>query len=535
MEFPGGRGTGTVAALARAPAPMGRPRRIRAPRRPRETRAAGPASYARRLVAERREERGGREGHAKDRAHAADDGREQNPEEGFARGGLVQLLGADDDEIRRPHAGHETSEQRDDVCDVRDTRVAHETKRALELRTRRRERADDHERDVKDRRSDEKSDRDEQGAQNDLADERPSTESRESRVLRRDHPHEAGAENRPPDRAEDETDPSHDDAEEQRAHVIAGLPREAPGLVGRRDEELRGLEEGLRSDRLRLPREAARSGRRRRVGRRRGRRRGRYGTGSLGGYARHVNLLMKSGSDFVGRILSLPERGMSGPGVNWTGEARGHSVLNRRRSETMPTARKFLILLAGAAFLGGCSSTTSPLPLTDTPPPAPSSSSVFAGHARALRFVQGAWVAAPEYDYDFLVLERRFTDHWEAIKEIHRRHPRYDGRAGPRDQTLYFLVHMSPALDGGYDLVAEGSLGRGSGHEKAGGGALVLELANARKGWFVPFDTIRIRQERTAVEGRCQETVELLSKGKGREIPFMKMEEEGLVYRPVRP
>jgi hypothetical protein len=198
----------------------------------------------------------------------------------------------------------------------------------------------------------------------------------------------------------------------------------------------------------------------------------------------------------------------------------------------MSTAREFWILLAGTAFLGGCASTTSPLPLTDAPPPAPSSSSAFAGHARAFRFVQGAWVAAPEYDYDFLVLERRFTDHWEAIKEIHRRHTRYDGLAGPRDQTLYFAVRTSPAPDGGHDLVADGSLGRGSGHEKAGGG-LVLELASARKGWFVPFDTIRIRQERPALEGRVRETVELLSKGKGREIPFMKMEEEGLVYRPV--
>jgi hypothetical protein len=193
----------------------------------------------------------------------------------------------------------------------------------------------------------------------------------------------------------------------------------------------------------------------------------------------------------------------------------------------------FLLVLA--AFLSGCSSTTSPLPLIDAPPPIPSSSSVFAGHARAFRFVQGAWVAAPEYDYDFLVLERRFADHWEAIKEMHHRHPRYDGRAGPRDQTLYFFIRMSPAPDGGYELVAEGSLGRGSGHEKAGGGGLVLELVSARKGWFVPFDTIRIRQERPAVEGRVQETVELLSKEKDREVPFMKMEEEGLVYRPFEP
>ena len=191
-----------------------------------------------------------------------------------------------------------------------------------------------------------------------------------------------------------------------------------------------------------------------------------------------------------------------------------------------------LLVLVLATLLAGCSSTTSPLPLTDTPPPVPSSSSVFAGHARAFRFVHQAWVAAPEYDYDFLVLERRLDDHWEAIKEIHRRHPMYDGRAGPRDQTLYFFVRMSPAPDGGHDLVVEGSLGRGSGHEKSGGG-LVLELASAQKGWFVPFDTIRIRQERPAGEGRVQETVELLSKKKGREVPFMKIEEEGLVYRPV--
>ena len=197
--------------------------------------------------------------------------------------------------------------------------------------------------------------------------------------------------------------------------------------------------------------------------------------------------------------------------------------------------RTFSILLALAAFLAGCSSTRSPLPLTDSPPVVPSSSSVFVGHARAFRFAEGAWVAAPDHDYDFLVLERRFADHWEAVKEIHRRHPKYDGRAGPRDQTVYFYVRMSPAPDGGYDLVVESSLGHGSGHEKAGGGALVLELSSDQKGWFVPFDTIRILQDRPAVDGRIKETVELLSKGKGREAPFMKMEEVGLVYLPLRP
>jgi hypothetical protein len=192
-------------------------------------------------------------------------------------------------------------------------------------------------------------------------------------------------------------------------------------------------------------------------------------------------------------------------------------------------------LLGAVLLLAGCSSTSSPLPQTEAPAPVPVSSSAFAGHARAFRFVKGAWVASPEYDYDFIVLERRFADRWETIKEIHRRHPRYDGRAGPRDQTVWFAVRTSPAADGGSDLAIDGTLGRGSGHERPGGEGTVLELAYAKRGWFVPFDTVRIRQERQAVDGRFRETVELVSRKDGRETPFMKMEEEGLVYRPVIP
>ena len=196
-----------------------------------------------------------------------------------------------------------------------------------------------------------------------------------------------------------------------------------------------------------------------------------------------------------------------------------------------------LPVLFGAltASLAGCASGPSPLPLTDVPPPVPTSSSVFAGHARAFRWVNEAWVADPANDYDFLVLEKRFGDRWEAVKEIYRRHPKYDGRAGPRVQTLYFAVTMSPATDGGYNLVATTSEGNGTGHEKAGGGGFSLEVAYARKNWFVPFDTIRIRQDQTSSPGRLAETVTLLKKDKGGEKPFMKMEEEGLVYKPVSP
>jgi hypothetical protein len=196
--------------------------------------------------------------------------------------------------------------------------------------------------------------------------------------------------------------------------------------------------------------------------------------------------------------------------------------------------RLFSVLFALAFPLVACSSLRTPLPLTDGPPPPALSSSVFVGYAQALRFADANWVRVPEYDYEFLVLERRYADRWEAVKEIHHRHPRYDGRAGPRDQTLYFLVRTSPAPGGGLDLTVEGTLGAGKGREEVGGG-LVIEMASAERGWFIPSDTIRIRQTRGTAKGRLEEVVELFSRRDGREIPFMKMREEGMVYRPIAP
>jgi hypothetical protein len=96
------------------------------------------------------------------------------------------------------------------------------------------------------------------------------------------------------------------------------------------------------------------------------------------------------------------------------------------------------------------------------------------------------------------------------------------------------MVRTSPAADGGLDLTVEGTLGAGKGHEKPGGG-IALEVTPAEKGWFVPFDTIRIRQSRATKNGRLEEVVELFSRRNGREVPFMKMQEEGIIYRPIGP
>ena len=192
--------------------------------------------------------------------------------------------------------------------------------------------------------------------------------------------------------------------------------------------------------------------------------------------------------------------------------------------------RLLFVFFASMLALVGCSSLHTSLPLIEAPPPAGLSSSVFVGYAQAFHFAGEKWNRVPEYDYEFIVLERRYADRWEASKEIRYRHPRYDGRPGPRHQTLYFFVRTSRAPDGGLDLAVEGTLGAGKGRELADGG-LVIELASAVRGWFIPFDSIRIRQTPRTPNGNVEEVVELFSKRDGREIPFMRMQEEGMIYR----
>lgn len=189
------------------------------------------------------------------------------------------------------------------------------------------------------------------------------------------------------------------------------------------------------------------------------------------------------------------------------------------------------LLLVSSLALWGCGAGASRLPLTALPPPEPASSAVFAGWSTAYRLSQGAWLRAPGYDYDFTVLVRRYPRRWDVVKEVHRRSPDYDGLAGPRDQTLHFEVDATPTPDGGSTLAVRGTLGSGTGREEPDG-RLVLEIASASRGWFVPFDSIRIRQEPPDAEGRIRETVELFSRKKGREAPFMRMEESGRLYRP---
>lgn len=185
-----------------------------------------------------------------------------------------------------------------------------------------------------------------------------------------------------------------------------------------------------------------------------------------------------------------------------------------------------------AAFLvSGCAAPKSSIPFSDSIPQ-PVSTRILAGKGESFKFANGNWVRIPSYDYEFTVLQRIYEDGWESIKEVHRRHPEYDGMAGERDQTLHFIVKLSE-LDGETQgLKVESTLGKGRGFADRSLNYIVIEFT-PEISRFAPFNIYRITQK--IGEQRVSETIELFKKKSSKEIPFMKMVEEAVIFLPVGP
>jgi hypothetical protein len=203
-----------------------------------------------------------------------------------------------------------------------------------------------------------------------------------------------------------------------------------------------------------------------------------------------------------------------------------------RHTKRLVTGLAVIALLVPGMLLSGCSSLRSPLPLTEKAEK-PLRTAVYVGMGDAYRFVRGEWERLPSYDYEFTVVQRFHEDGWESIKEIHRRHPDYDGRAGDRDQTLYFRVKTGPAEGSSRTLHIQSSWGQGRGTADADLSNVVVEFSPDISR-FAPFNTFRITQRFSFDEGRLRETVEILKKIDGQERPFMKIEEEADMYAPVK-
>jgi hypothetical protein len=88
---------------------------------------------------------------------------------------------------------------------------------------------------------------------------------------------------------------------------------------------------------------------------------------------------------------------------------------------------------------------------------------IWNGSSTAYRFVDNNWVRAENYDYVFDVVQKRYNNKWKSVKSLHRLHPSYDGKAGRRDQTMYFELAFSSLKDEKVGSTILSSLGDGTG------------------------------------------------------------------------
>jgi hypothetical protein len=154
---------------------------------------------------------------------------------------------------------------------------------------------------------------------------------------------------------------------------------------------------------------------------------------------------------------------------------------------------------------------------------------IWNGYSKAYVYKDGNWLRAETFDYYFDVIQKRYGKEWKSVKSLHRIHPDYNGKAGQRDQTMYFgLAYTKP--DGTIRSAINSSLGNGYGttDTEFRNAQLEFELKDANA--FVPYNKIRIKQNYDYENGKLTEVVELLKVKNGKETPFMKNEEEAYFY-----
>ncbi|AKF08710.1 hypothetical protein [Sandaracinus amylolyticus] len=198
-------------------------------------------------------------------------------------------------------------------------------------------------------------------------------------------------------------------------------------------------------------------------------------------------------------------------------------------------ARRSLASLVLVVIVSACGSAGRPLPLRRDPFPTADLTLVWHGTGEAHRLEDGVWQRRPEHDYELTVVQRRYGDRWESTKEMHRRHPDYDGSAGPRDQTLHFTV-LLPAHDEGGDalpLAIESTLGDGAGRADPRFEAATLRM-RANVSSMAPFDTYVIEQRYRYAEGALDETVRLVRAGAEGDQEWVRIDERAQLFASAR-
>lgn len=194
-----------------------------------------------------------------------------------------------------------------------------------------------------------------------------------------------------------------------------------------------------------------------------------------------------------------------------------------------------LILTAVAVFISlffaGCSSTKKVIiPLDREISFEDTYTIIWNGYSKAYVYKDEKWQRAETFDYYFDVIQKRYDRVWKSVKSLHRIHPDYNGKAGQRDQTMYFEVRYTSMQNDIVNADLLSSLGNGSltTDNEFRNSEMELKLKDANM--FTPYNKIRITQRYDYENGKLTETVLLLKEKDGEEIPFMKNEEEAYFY-----
>lgn len=193
----------------------------------------------------------------------------------------------------------------------------------------------------------------------------------------------------------------------------------------------------------------------------------------------------------------------------------------------MKTQSFAALTLASWFTLAGCGAgpASGVLPVREGAPPKADLTIVWVGTGECERFERDVWVRHPEFDYEFTVEQRRYREHWESVKHLRRRHPAYDGSAGPREQTLHFRLALGEAADKDVSLRISSSLGPGEGRADRDFRHAKL-VFHPDVSSFAPFDTYRIRQRYGYEAGLLEETVSL-DKGA---TPWVRNQEKATLF-----
>ncbi len=194
-----------------------------------------------------------------------------------------------------------------------------------------------------------------------------------------------------------------------------------------------------------------------------------------------------------------------------------------------------LCLVSGLILLlTACNSSQAIIPTSHTLPTTQDNYSlIWVGKGESYVYKEGAYQRSESNDYSFEVVQRRYNNHWKSIKNMHRIHPDYDGKAGDREQTMFFAIDF---LKENSQIVSKlsSSLGQGTGISDAEFREQTIQISMKGISSFAPYNTLRITQHYKYEEGRLFETVELFKLKNGEEIPFVKIEEYAEIFRQTK-